>query len=64
MDPQVLQCSLQFWDIEWLLPLLLVNYEIPGILNRVDVAKLQCQCMSSLNHCCTFFVLCPGAPSG
>ena len=40
MDPQVPQCSLQFWDVEWLLPLHFVNYEIPGILNRVDVGKI------------------------
>ena len=57
MDPQVPQCSLQFWDVEWLLPLHLVIYEIPGILNRVWVGKLQCQSMVfmffSLNNCCT-----------
>ena len=40
MDPQVLPCSLQFWNVEWLLPLHLVNYEIPGIPNRVKVGKI------------------------
>ena len=40
MDPQVPQCSLQFWDVEWLLPLHLGNYEIPGIVNRVVVGKI------------------------
>ena len=40
MDPQVPQCSLQFWDVEWLLPLQIVNYEIPYILNRVEVRKI------------------------
>ena len=40
MDPQVPQCSLQFWDVEWLLDLNLVIYEIPGILNRVEVGKI------------------------
>ena len=40
MDLQVPQCSLQFWDVEWLLPLHLVNYEILGILKRVEVGKI------------------------
>ena len=40
MDLQVPQSSLQFWDVEWLLPLHLVNYEISGILNRVEVPKI------------------------
>ena len=40
MDPQVPQCNLQLWDVEWLLPLYLVNYEIPDILNRVEVGKI------------------------
>ena len=32
--------GLLFWDVEWLLPLHLVNYEIPGIPNRVKVGKI------------------------
>ena len=40
MDPQVPQCNLQFWDVEWFLPLDLFNYEIPGILNWVKVGKI------------------------
>ena len=40
MDPKVPQCSLQFWDVESLLPLHLVNYEIPDIHNRVEVREI------------------------
>ena len=40
MGPQVPQYSLQSWDIEWLLHRYLVIYEIPGILNRVEVGKM------------------------
>ena len=40
MGPQVPQCNLQLWDVEWLLSLHLVNYEIPGIFNRVVVGKI------------------------
>ena len=40
MDPQVPQCSLQFWDVVWLLPLNLVIYEIPSILIRVEIVKI------------------------
>ena len=40
MGPQVPQCNLQLWDVEWLLSLHLVNYEIPGIFNRVVVRKI------------------------
>ena len=41
MDRQVPQYSLQFWDVKWMLPLHLVNYEILGILNRVEVVKIS-----------------------
>ena len=40
MDPQVPQCNLQLWDVEWLPPPHLVNYEITGIVNRVEVGKI------------------------
>ena len=40
MDPQVPQYSLQFWDVEWLLLLYLVIYEIPDVLYWVEVQKI------------------------
>ena len=36
MDPQVSQCSLQFWDVVWLLPQQLVIYMIKWLIDNID----------------------------
>ena len=61
MDSQVPQHSLQFWDVELVLLLQFVIFEIPGVLNWVEVGKIA---MSVNGVCVLLFkpllhLLCP-----